>query len=83
MAGNLLFGVPASVRSRVVLLRSLLAKPELLWLDEPFSTLGAAPRADIRRFGFEHAKRPGLATLMVTHDAADADVARGPVGVLE
>ena len=44
MAGTLLFGVPASVRSRVVLLRSLLAKPELLWLDEPFSTLGAAPR---------------------------------------
>lgn len=52
------------------------------WLDEPFSTLDAALRADIRRFVFEHAKRLGLATLMETHDAADANVAGDPVVVL-
>lgn len=70
-------------RARVALLRTLLSKPQLLLLDEPFGKLDAVLRADFRHYVFEHARRLGLATLMVTHDEADALAANGPVVMLE
>jgi putative thiamine transport system ATP-binding protein len=66
-------------RARVALLRLLLAAPQALLLDEPFSKLDAALRSDFRRFVLEHAAAAGLPVLMVTHDAADAEAAKGPV----
>ncbi len=66
-------------RARVALLRTLLARPRALLLDEPFSKLDASLRAEIRAFVFDHARARGLPTLLVTHDAADADAAGGPV----
>ena len=70
-------------RARVALLRTLLSEPRLLLLDEPFGKLDAVLRSDFRRFVFEHAQQLRLPTLMVTHDAADAEAAGGPVVVLE
>jgi putative thiamine transport system ATP-binding protein len=69
-------------RARVALLRTLLARPRMLLLDEPFGKLDAALRDDFRRFVFDHARRLGLPTLMVTHDAADAEAAAGRTLVL-
>ena len=66
-------------RARVALLRTLLAQPQALLLDEPFGKLDAALRADFRRFVFEFARRAGLPTVLVTHDAADAEATEGPV----
>jgi putative thiamine transport system ATP-binding protein len=66
-------------RARVALLRTLMAEPRALLLDEPFSRLDADLRADVRRFVFEHAREHGLPTLLVTHDAADAEAAGGEV----
>ena len=66
-------------RARVALLRLLLAEPEALLLDEPFNRLDTMLRADFRRFVFEHAVAAGLPVLMVTHDWADAEAAKGPV----
>lgn len=78
---------PASLsggqRARVALMRTLLAAPRCLLLDEPFSKLDHDLRERVRRFVFDHAREAGLPTLLVTHDTADADAACGPVVVLE
>ncbi|MFQ5466550.1 MAG: ATP-binding cassette domain-containing protein [Kiloniellaceae bacterium] len=65
-------------RARVALLRTLLAEPRALLLDEPFSKLDAGLRGRFRGFVFEHAQRNALPTLLVTHDPADAAAAGGP-----
>ncbi len=60
-------------------MRTLLAEPRALLLDEPFSKLDAALRARFREFVFDHARDLGLPTLLVTHDPADAAATGGPV----
>jgi len=64
-------------RARVALMRTLLSEPHVLLLDEPFNKLDAQLRHDFRRFVFEHAAERGLPTLLVTHDATDAEAAGG------
>lgn len=66
-------------RARIALMRTLLARPQALLLDEPFSKLDAQLRDEFRRFVFDHVKAAGLPMLLVTHDAADASAANGPV----
>jgi len=60
-------------------MRTLLAAPRALLLDEPFNKLDAQLREDFRRFVFEHARERALPVLLVTHDGADADAAGGVV----
>ena len=59
-------------RQRVALLRSLLAEPMAMLLDEPFNRLDSELRADMRSSTFDLLKRRGTPTLLVTHDIADA-----------
>lgn len=66
-------------RSRVALLRTLLAEPRALLLDEPFSRLDADLRAQIRRLVLDRAKTLRLPVVLVTHDAEDARAAGGRV----
>lgn len=66
-------------RARAALMRSLLAEPRALLLDEPFSRLDAALRAEIRAFAFDHLRTQGIPALLVTHDAEDAAAAGGQV----
>jgi putative thiamine transport system ATP-binding protein len=59
-------------RQRAALMRSLLAEPAAMLLDEPFSKLDLPLRAGIRALTFSmlaHWKTPAL---LVTHDIADA-----------
>lgn len=58
-------------RARVSLLRALLARPEALLLDEPFSRLDAALRAAFRRWVFEELARQAIPAILVTHDRED------------
>lgn len=66
-------------RARVALLRTLLAEPAALLLDEPFSRLDATLRAQIRSFVLERARQKGLPVILVSHDPEDAAAAGGRV----
>ncbi|MFQ2107016.1 ATP-binding cassette domain-containing protein [Aeromonas rivipollensis] len=59
-------------KARVSLLRALLAEPEALLLDEPFSRLDKPLRAAFRTLVFERLKALGIPALLVTHDEEDA-----------
>lgn len=69
-------------RARAALMRTLLAAPEALLLDEPFGKLDMALRDEIRRFVFDHAAARGVPVLLVSHDPQDAAAAGGPVVAL-
>lgn len=64
-------------KARVALMRMLLSEPCGLLLDEPFSRLDAALRAQVRDMVFDRARARALPVLMVTHDADDAQAAGG------
>jgi putative thiamine transport system ATP-binding protein len=58
-------------RARVSLLRSLLAEPKALLLDEPFSKLDQQLKGQIREFVFEQVAVRKIPTLLVTHNRRD------------
>lgn len=58
-------------RSRVALMRALLAQPKALLLDEPFTRLDAALRERMREFVFATIRDRRIPALLVTHDGAD------------
>ena len=60
-------------RARVSLMRALLAQPQALLLDEPFSRLDAALRQRMRDFVFATVRIRRIPVLLVTHDQADVD----------
>ncbi|MDR7125428.1 ATP-binding cassette domain-containing protein [Pseudotabrizicola sp. 4114] len=66
-------------RARVALMRTLLARPCALLLDEPFSRLDAGLRAQIRSFVLSRIRQEGLPAVLVTHDPEDAQAAGGRV----
>jgi len=64
-------------KARVALMRTLLARPEALLLDEPFSRLDADRRTRTRDLVFSITRARALPVLLVTHDAEDAAAAGG------
>ena len=64
-------------RARVALMRALLAEPQALLLDEPFSKLDAALRQQLRPWVFAHLRQRAIPVVLVTHDREDiADASR-------
>jgi putative thiamine transport system ATP-binding protein len=58
-------------RARVSLLRALLARPQALLLDEPFSRLDQALRERMREFTWRELRARGVPAVLVTHDPQD------------
>jgi putative thiamine transport system ATP-binding protein len=58
-------------RARVALMRALLAEPQALLLDEPFSKLDAALRAQLRPWVSAHVRERRIPVVLVTHDEQD------------
>lgn len=59
-------------RARVSLMRTLLARPGAVLLDEPFNKFDADLRGEMRRYVFDHLAAQRIPGLLVSHDMADA-----------
>ena len=60
------------MRQRVALIRTLVLKPEVLLLDEPFSALDYQSRLNVTDDVYEIIKRENKTAIMVTHDLGEA-----------
>jgi putative thiamine transport system ATP-binding protein len=58
-------------RARVTVLRAMLAQPQALLLDEPFSRLDATLRERFRAFVFAGIREQSIPAVLVTHDPQD------------
>lgn len=60
------------MKQRVALIRTLAIKPDILFLDEPFSALDFSTRLSVCDDVYKIIKDTGITTVMVTHDIAEA-----------
>ena len=70
-------------QQRVALARSLAPRPDLLLLDEPFSSLDADLRGRLRDDLRQLLRQLGIAALLVTHDQEEAFAFADRVGVMQ
>lgn len=59
-------------QQRVALARALAPRPDIILLDEPFSSLDRRLRSELRQQTVETIRQSGAAALIVTHDADEA-----------
>jgi iron(III) transport system ATP-binding protein len=69
-------------RQRVALARALAPKPQILLMDEPFSSLDARLRDQVRQQTIDLLRRSGTTTILVTHDPGEALRVADRIGVL-
>ncbi|CAB0150057.1 Fe(3+) ions import ATP-binding protein FbpC [Pseudidiomarina piscicola] len=58
-------------QARIGLLRTVLAEPALVLLDEPFNALDAERRQQVRDWTFNFLRERGIAAIIVSHQADD------------
>jgi iron(III) transport system ATP-binding protein len=69
-------------QQRVALARTLATEPEIVLLDEPFSSLDASLRASVRADVLQVLRRAGTTSILVTHDQDEALSMADQVAVL-
>lgn len=67
-------GYSSGMRARLSIARALMARPSVLLLDEPTSTLDPVMATDSREFILSIARKENSAVLWVTHDLHEAAV---------
>ena len=69
-------------QQRVALARAMAPRPDLLLLDEPFSSLDVELREQLAREVRELLKRDGITAILVTHDQLEAFAMADVIGVI-
>lgn len=64
--------ISGGMKQRVALIRTLVLKPDLLLLDEPFSALDAQTKIAVQNDVYNIIKQEKKAALIVTHDIGEA-----------
>lgn len=82
-AGRRPAGLSGGQQRRVALARALVTRPAVLLLDEPFSGLDSHLRRQMRELILKLHKGARIATLMVTHDPAEALAASDAIVVMD
>ena len=72
LAGAFPHELSGGEQQRVALARALAPRPDIIFLDEPFSSLDRRLRSELRQQTIETIKQSGAAALIVTHDADEA-----------
>jgi ABC-type Fe3+/spermidine/putrescine transport system ATPase subunit len=70
-------------QQRVALARALVARPRVLLLDEPFSSLDSAVRQTLQEAVRRIQRELGITTVLVTHDRAEAMALADRVALLD
>ncbi len=69
-------------QQRIALIRAMAPRPEILLLDEPFSSLDSDLREQLAREVRAILKRDGVTAILVTHDHLEAFAMADRIGVL-
>jgi ABC-type Fe3+/spermidine/putrescine transport system ATPase subunit len=69
-------------RQRVAIARALAISPDILLLDEPFSSLDDSLKDDMRNFLLDIRKKIDITTILVTHDKKEAFFMSKKIAVL-
>lgn len=64
--------ISGGMQQRCALARSIVVRPELLLLDEPFASVDAQTRIDLQDMVIDICRQMSLTTLLVTHDVDEA-----------
>ena len=72
LAGRMPASLSGGQAARISLARALINEPHAMLLDEPFAALDQATKASVRAWTFQHLQHRQVATILVTHDLADA-----------
>jgi len=70
------------MQQRVALARAMAPRPQVLLLDEPFSSMDAELREQLAREVRDLLKREGITAILVTHDQLEAFAMADQIGVI-
>jgi NitT/TauT family transport system ATP-binding protein len=76
------FQLSGGMQQRVTIARALAAKPRVLLMDEPFSSVDALTRLDLHALVLELWQQQGFTAVLVTHDVDEAVFMADRVAVL-